>query len=158
MPWLSEFIGILGAGPTTPLVGTELLLWGLRTVLDWAHMNLVMLCAMRCSVALWTRGVAWLDKVPHLLVAFGLIPVLVCIMALAWIPFQLSLTLTDPSSLAGLTPLLPFLTVLALDIYLFKPLVAQERPSTDVSGVLANKVGKTSTDQCSESDESVVSI
>jgi len=117
IPWLTECVAKLGAGPPIPLEGVGLLIWSLRTFMDWAHMCLMMLFAMRCSVALWSRGVELLERLPKLLVVLLLIPVQVLVMALAWIPFQLCLTLTEPDNLI---PIVPFLAVLAVDVYIFK--------------------------------------
>ncbi|OLQ12007.1 hypothetical protein AK812_SmicGene4093 [Symbiodinium microadriaticum] len=153
IPWLTECVAQIGAGPPIPLEGFRLLVWSLRTFMDWAHMCLMMLCAMRCCVALWSRGVEWLERLPQLLVVLLLIPVQVLVMALAWIPFQLCLTLTEPDNLL---PIVPFLAVLAFDVYIFKSQaqVGLKAPTIDSAPreELASKVRRLSERQKTEEE------
>mmetsp|Transcript_60977 Transcript_60977/g.142659 ORF Transcript_60977/g.142659 Transcript_60977/m.142659 type:complete len:588 (-) Transcript_60977:206-1969(-) len=115
LPWLTEYVASMATPPA--LEGLDLLVWGLRGLADWAYVCFLMLVAMRCSIALWGRGVPMLARLPRIAVTFLLIPLIVLVMLAVWVPFQLCLTLTDEASPA---PFLPFVLALLFIVYLFR--------------------------------------
>ncbi|CAE6940239.1 unnamed protein product, partial [Symbiodinium sp. CCMP2592] len=136
VPWLCTVIDRIAAGPAAA-AGIDSLFWGLRIFLQWAQLCLAALCVMRVSLLLWKQGRNIQGHGKRFLASIAMVVPIVATGMATWWSFVLVYDATPDNSML---PAIPFIVVLAIDVYLYWPPTVQvsdlERTPETLPGVL----------------------